>query len=134
MAENQKSPNSHKKQQLSLCSGATGLHDHDGCRRGTSWLFCLAPAQSGANVGVSKCLLGKRAGICRAVWLAPIPFGVMKSSYKCMYTNREPMLTALQEVEWWVKHTPDCFAAELNVPWTCKTPYPEGSRVWGRAP
>lgn len=25
----------------------------------------------------------------------------------------------------------DCFAAELNVPWTCKTPYPEGSRVWG---
>ena len=26
----------------------------------------------------------------------------------------------------------DCFAAELNVRWTRKTPYSEGSRVWGR--
>ena len=41
------------------------------------------------------------------------------------------MLTALQEVEWWANHTPDCFAAELNVPWSSKSPYPEGSRVWG---
>lgn len=49
--------------------------------------------------------LGKRAGMRRAVWLAPGPFGVMRSSSKCMYANREPMLTALQELEWWAKHT-----------------------------
>ena len=28
----------------------------------------------------------------------------------------------------------DCFAAELNVPWTCKTLYPEGSREVGDEP
>lgn len=65
--------------------------------------------------------LGKRAGMRPAVWLAPVPFGVMRSSSKCMYANREPMLTALQELEWWAKHT-DCFAAQLNVPWAYKTP------------
>lgn len=74
--------------------------------------------------------LGKRAGMRPAVWLAPVPFGVMRSSSKCMYANREPMLTALQELEWWAKHS-DCFAAELNVPWAYKTPQAEGSRVWG---
>lgn len=87
-----------------LCSGATGPHGR-GCRRGASCLFCLAAARSGAHVGASKLSLGKRAGIRCAVWLAPVPFGMMKSSSKCMYTNREPMLTALQEVEWWAKHT-----------------------------
>lgn len=73
-------------------------------RCGSSCLFCLAPTRSGTNA--SKCSLGKRAGIPRAVWLAPGPLGVMMSSCKCMYANREPMLTALQEVEWWAKHAP----------------------------
>lgn len=74
---------------------------------GSQLLFILpGSCMERRNVGASKHSLGKRAGIPRAVWLAPVPLGVMKSSSNCVYANREPMLTALQEEEWWAKHAP----------------------------
>lgn len=82
-----------------LCSGAAAA--------GTAPPVYFAWLRLGAvQMEALPSALGKRAGMRRAVWLAPVPLGVMRSSSKCVYANREPMLTALQELEWWAKHTP----------------------------
>lgn len=86
--------------------------------------------EPGSRSGRCERSLGKGAGIRGAVWLAPGPPGVTKSSSNCVYANTEPMLTALWELERWAKHAqaalqqgstfPGCLKLQKqNLGWFC---------------